>query len=640
MRIISLKLSNFQGIKEQELVFDGKNASIFGDNATGKTTIYNAFTWLLTGNASTGVKNFTPKTTGAHQLEHSAEAIIETEEGAKYKLKKVFHEVYTKKRGSTEAEFTGHATDYYIDDVPTKEKDFNAKLLLMIGDAEQVKTLTMPFYFPEEMKWSDRRKILLDVCGDISDEDILLSNSELKPLADMLEGRTVDDMRAILASRCSKLNKDIESIPIRIDEANKAISDAPTMSQEDLKSQIENLGKEIDALMQKRTDLKASDGRNEYLKAITEKKAEIESARAKYNLNESEKKRAYLDGLQNIKNKVTQYEIDSNHLESEINRMESEIADMTKKRDELSKEWDAVNDMKWDDSQGICPTCHRPLEQDEVEKLKADFNLNKSQKLETITEKGQKVSKEKIEKKSTELSELKEKLSESKDSLAKAKEELAEFSKNEPTSIAFEETNLFKELNKDLTEIKEPDSVNEDEIKKVDAEIVEKRNAQDELKSALASYDMIESQKKRIEELRQEQKSLSAEYEKAQMGLHLCELFTKTKVEALDEKINSKFKNIRFRLFQEQVNGGIKDDCEVLIPCDGRLVPFAFANNASRINAGLEVIHTLSDAWGIKIPVFVDNAEAVTRLDGYSDMQVIRLVVSEKDKELKMIKED
>lgn len=117
------------------------------------------------------------------------------------------------------------------------------------------------------------------------------------------------------------------------------------------------------------------------------------------------------------------------------------------------------------------------------------------------------------------------------------------------------------------------------------------------------------------EELKQSEKTLAERYEKLEYGVYLCEIFTKTKVRMLTERINGKFKNVRFRLFREQVNGDIKDDCEVMIPTeDGNRVPFTFANNAARTNAGLEIINTLSHHWGIEMPVFTDNAESATKL--------------------------
>jgi hypothetical protein len=77
-----------------------------------------------------------------------------------------------------------------------------------------------------------------------------------------------------------------------------------------------------------------------------------------------------------------------------------------------------------------------------------------------------------------------------------------------------------------------------------------------------------------------------------------------------------------------------------MIPSDGgRAVPFAFANNAARINAGLEIIGVLSKHWGLSMPVCVDNAESVTRLIDM-DTQVIRLVVSAPDATLRLELDD
>ena len=104
-------------------------------------------------------------------------------------------------------------------------------------------------------------------------------------------------------------------------------------------------------------------------------------------------------------------------------------------------------------------------------------------------------------------------------------------------------------------------------------------------------------------------------------------------------KINSKFKNVRFRLFKQQINGGIIDDCEVMAKTGTGYMPYGTANNAARISAGLEIIRTFSRTWGLQMPVFVDNAESITRLDT-DGLQVIRLVVSEDDKTLRIEMEE
>ena len=58
-------------------------------------------------------------------------------------------------------------------------------------------------------------------------------------------------------------------------------------------------------------------------------------------------------------------------------------------------------------------------------------------------------------------------------------------------------------------------------------------------------------------------------------------------------------------------------------------------NNGMKINVGIDIINALSRHYGVTVPLFVDNAEGVTRLEE-SDTQVIRLVVSEHDKELRL----
>ena len=144
------------------------------------------------------------------------------------------------------------------------------------------------------------------------------------------------------------------------------------------------------------------------------------------------------------------------------------------------------------------------------------------------------------------------------------------------------------------------------------------------------------AEEERIAELEAKEKDLSCQYEELEKGLYLCDLFIKAKVDMLTERINSKFKSVRFRLFQEQVNGGVKDDCEVLVPtAEGVLVPYTFANNAARINAGLEIIGALSAHWGLTMPVFIDNAESITHITSLPS-QVVRLVVSEADSRLRL----
>ena len=223
MILKTLKLENFAGVSDLTIDFDSTSTFIYGDNGTGETTVFNAFTWLLTGKASTGAANFTPKTEGTHGLDHSVFASLILA-GGEVTLKKTFHEVYKKKRGAAKEEFAGHATDYYIDGVLTKEKDFTRFIEEHIGTPDIIKELSLPEYFSEGESWQNRRQTLLNICGDVTDDDVIASDLELSELLpEILNGRSVDDYIKIVTAEMKDLNKQIDAIPTRIDEANKAI---------------------------------------------------------------------------------------------------------------------------------------------------------------------------------------------------------------------------------------------------------------------------------------------------------------------------------------------------------------------------------------------------------------------------------
>ena len=144
--------------------------------------------------------------------------------------------------------------------------------------------------------------------------------------------------------------------------------------------------------------------------------------------------------------------------------------------------------------------------------------------------------------------------------------------------------------------------------------------------------------RERLEQLQKQEKEIAAEYERFDRGVYLCEEFTRAKVAMLDERINSRFKAVRFRLFKQQINGGLQDCCDVLCPTTSGLTPYDSANNAAQINAGVEIAAALGRHWGKTMPMIVDNAESVVDLIE-TEAQTIRLVVSEADKRLRVTTE-
>src|SRR5699024_109834 len=225
IKLTQLKLRNFKGIKEFHLDLANGNAKIYGDNATGKTTIYDSFLWLLFNKDSNNRADFAIKTLDengkeVNNLEHEVEAAFEVD-GQSLTLRKVYKEKYTKKRGQATAEFTGHETNHYIDDVPVKKKEYEDEIKSLVNE-EVFKLITSPTYFNEALKWQDRRKTLLEICGDIELDDVVKANNKLKDLPTVLQNRTVEDHKKVIAERRKAINKELDMIPVRIDEIEKS----------------------------------------------------------------------------------------------------------------------------------------------------------------------------------------------------------------------------------------------------------------------------------------------------------------------------------------------------------------------------------------------------------------------------------
>ena len=152
-----------------------------------------------------------------------------------------------------------------------------------------------------------------------------------------------------------------------------------------------------------------------------------------------------------------------------------------------------------------------------------------------------------------------------------------------------------------------------------------------EVQGTISKESLLEYSRKRIEELKTDAQNAAAVLEAVEQMLYLIDEFTRYKTRFVEDSINGMFRIARFRLFREQANGGIEDRCDVVH--EG--VPYLNVNNGMKINLGIDIINTLSAAYGVKVPLFIDNAESVTRLEACGS-QMIRLVVSENDKELRI----
>ena len=651
MKIKSLRLENFQGIAHAEFNFDGLSARIYGDNATGKSTVFNAYTWLLFDKASTGAKNFTPKTKGPdgdlHNLEHSSEASFIMDTGETATFKKVYHEVYKKKRGSATEVFDGHTVDFYIDGVPVREKQYTSTLQDYCGGIERMKMLTMPDYFAETMQWDDRRKILLELCGDVTDVDVIESNEVLSDLVDFLrkpgsktQFYSVEEYKKIAAARKTEINKQLQALPGRIDEAQRAIPDG-AVSLEQIEANIRERANVQEKLLTQRAALLTGDTAiTEARKRTAEAEAALAGARSAYAAKASE---ANAETMAEINRRaVALSEAQSRALAARASArdLRASVERMTAQRQQMYQEYSEVQAQIWDEAQETCPTCGQRLPLERIDAMKDSFNQRRSERLTAINERGKAECSGAMIEAATRQAEEAEQTAALADADAGVIQSGIDALRSNLTKVpAFENTEDYFTLAGQIAACRAADreaALGTTDTSAIDGQIRDLALELETLQKQKAQHQQAETQRQRIAELEADEKRLGAEYENLDRGVWLCDEFTKAKVKMLTDRIDSKFTGVRFRLFQEQLNGGVKDDCEVLVPGDGgRMVPYPFANNAARINAGLEIIGVLAAHWDMEMPVFIDNAESVTHL-ARTWTQTIRLVVSEQDKQLRL----
>ena len=647
LKLLKLELKNFKGVRHFGLNAKGKNIKVFGDNATGKTSLFDAFIWLLFDKDSNNKSKFALKTLDAtnnelHGLEHEVEGVFNLD-GQEITLRKVFSEKWTKKRGSATKEFTGHTTDYYIDDVPSKLKEYQDKVSQIV-DESVFKLLTSPAYFNEQLKWEERRKILLEVCGDISDNEVIAQNNKLADLPDILSGKSIESLKKIIASKRSEINKELDRIPIRIDEVQRTMPDISDLNEQNLtdeitryKSWIEDKEAEISRIQ---------NGSEVSLKEKQLREIEIELLDLKNNqsLENNEKVNGKRRELYDLQDKA-------DRLRYELDRKKRELSEGTKTvealniiTERLRTEWREVNSKTFEFCQDTnCPACGQALPDEKLvaarEKAQADFNQDKAKKLEAINAQGKieatrladitarnELYSKEITTKELELVKMHAEISSMQDHVSDLQSEVVDVEKTADYQAKQKEVNAIK------LAINELKSSTSEAVSKVRSEIASLRAKVETLENEKTKFNLVKQAKERISELAEQERKLAKEFEKLEQQLFLTEEFIRCKVQLLEEKINSKFRYARFKLFDQQINDGLRENCETLyngIPYSSGL------NNAARINIGLDIINTLSDHYGFSAPIFVDNSEAVTKLIDVNS-QVICLVVSEADKELRV----
>lgn len=627
MKIIlkQLTLINFKGIKDLTLNFNPETTNISGENGTGKTSINDAFNFLLFGKDSYDRKDFNIKTLDKdnnpiHKLSHEVKGIFDVD-GIETSFHRVYKEKWVKPKGAEIAEMSGHETLFYYNDVPLSQAEYKAKVDSLIPE-EKMKLLTNPMYF-NSIKWDVRRKILMDITGKIEDGQMLdkiatpENQKEIDNLIEVLKsGKSDEEYKKQLAAKRKLLNDELYEIPIKIGEANRSLPKVENWTE--IVKEIERVnGELIDVQKQMDDKNDTFKGELEKAKLLQQQKHNLEVQLTKLQ-NDAKvagtKEAMEIDNQINISNtKYSNLRSEVAQLENQISKHNNTINQLTESNNQLREKWNIENarELAIDENSLNCPTCKQPLPEDEAETKResftANFNKDKQANLTRIEQQG--VSdKAEIESAEKRVEDLRNQVLLLNETIAKEDVNINELQvrKDGATSFVPEISQEEISIKSQIDAIVIPESMEVD-ISDLKSKRLELTLELDNLKAKYATKEQIDRINTRISELEKQEKDLAQQISSIERTEFVVQSFGRAKIEELDRRLNELFPNVQFKLFNNLINGGTEPCCEMLVGG----VPFNDVNTAGRINAGLSIINVLIDYYCVSLPIFIDNKESV-----------------------------
>ena len=630
----SLDLVHFKCFSKLHLDFHEGVNNIYGENAVGKTSVYDALTWLLFNKDSAGNARPDIKPHGAPAGTMPEVTAMLTVDGEEMKLRKVLREKWEKPRGSSIERYAGDTRDYYIDDVPLAENEYKRRIAELI-DEQQFKLLTDVWAVTSKMHWKDRRTLLAEICGLPEDKQLLATAPQFAELNEKVGRRTVDEYKSVLMKQRKDMNANLNTLPVRVDECSRMVAElerldfAAAHSESDrLQAERERVQGEIVKLSHNTLAAQARNERDALKNQLSELEVENAAHLASQRVPVEDETPVLTAALDRAKREV-------DRPTRTIAQERDIILSGETRLDDYRARWRAIDAEVFTDEH--CPTCGQVFPAERLAESRAAFAEHQKQRKDALLE-DSKLVKQGIAAAQERLANAETALKTAKDEVQKAQialggykppviiepENLPDYDRRKSaiqTLIADAEKRLGR-LNSDTAE----------EKSRLETEHAELTRRKLESDAVLAKEQTLADTRRRIADLQAEQRTAAAEVEQMDRLIAMCEEFTRYRVQAITESVNSRFRLTRWRLFTEQVNGGLADCCE---PMDRNGSTFDGTNNAMKINIGMDIIDTLSEFYGVRVPLFVDNAESVTQLQPIGS-QVVRLVVSEQDKELRI----
>ena len=636
-----LTLTNFKGVRSLTIDFSEKVTAIHGRNRTGKTTVADAVIWCLFGKDSKGNTKFGIRTRDEQgrvipDIAHEVELQISCD-GTPHTLLR-----------SLRADGT---YAYFTDAVKTTAGDYNVFISNFVGE-ETFRAITSPTYFTS-LPWKDQRKFLSDMVGTITAEQVADGDHRFDQLLGILQQTDIETHLKHISYKIKQTQADLDRIPVRLDEQRKAMPDVQpvenieteiTSIQSDLQRQQAELARAqfsgTDDARQRSVRDKLSFARK---RIDNMERSARNQVRELTDLHDREVRQSQL-AVTDAQNTLTalQNKIDANM--QLVERTRQTLAECDQKAVLIRQQWADNKEahLQISEDQAVCPTCGQPLPEEQlrekIARMREEFNLRREEKFKSLRALAEQV-KLTQQQANDDITAYQSAISQAMADKASLAENIGELTAAAAEAAAApvktyeqllaekEEYAQVKEEIRSLEEALESGSATGTDpqiiadMKEKIADTQQHLQSLTKLQADLLQRDRIE---RLITGIEQERKNLLQTLDQLHQQRDIAVEFNERASNLLEESVNAHFSFVRWRMFRELLNGNTEPYCE----CTVRGVPFSDLNSADSINAGLDIINTLSAIYKIAAPIIIDNAESVNELLPTSGQQV-RLYVSD-----------
>ena len=646
--IEELHLRNFRGARDVRVSFAAGTNIVCGDNGTGKSTLMDAFLWMLFGKDAEERKDCEVKRIEAGETLRRTDATVECRldvDGQPQVLRRSLREVWSKPRGATEPVFKGNETEYTINDVPKKMSEFDAWVAEHLAPADVFRMLTDAGCFPR-LKWEKQREKLFELAGGVDEEAVKASVDGLADLLARLSDKSLEDYKRELAARKRKLRKALEEIPARSDQTRLMIptTDARDVWERrlaDVDARLADLNREAaDFAARERARGAEARRRVEEVEALKTRMARRTAELKRAAIEEAEKKnegrRQVEARLRDLKAADAEATRRLKDAKGEVDELALRINQKEEACERLRAAWYAESARPYT-GDNVCPHCLQPLLEEMQRDNRRRFEESKNERLSQIQTDGHRTK--------AEITRLEEEMKTAEAQVDKAaaevfeaekraetlREELAEMpDRVEPVAVDPMADEAYRAMAEELAAMEADASQTLPASEPNGGEAITARLAtlnreRDTIRRGLSDCDTADSLRAEIRRLDEEARTLAQQLSDVDRDEDTMRRYTRARIEAMEQRVNSLFRTVRFRLFEYTNEGGEVDTCVPLVGDDG--VPYPVANTAAQVWAGLEIIRVLQQHAGVSAPVFVDGSNLVTRFPRMDHQAILLRVV-------------